>query len=322
MIDSPYSLGMVPTDLLIKKAIEAAFEDMRANPFLLDYCFAFFKNDDLTSKEFGDKERNRAKEWFLSTKIAVSMDYRIGDPTFPLVTVSLQNSTEDFATLADINSDVSEEVPASEVSVNPQIILGPFSPKVYDSTTGIVTLPDNLNTDDVFEDMIYTSSANNNGYVIREVIDASNFRIDEDVVDNFTNSYVAPISSFYVTQLESVQFRQVYTIKCFVQNDPLYLLYLNAVTEFALLRYRQTLLEARGFMRSTISSGSFYQFKDTGSDLVFGRDITLTGFVFQTWPKLISSGTNGVQISGINILSNSVTPLNLMDEQGWDTIIE
>ncbi len=320
MIKSSVSHGMVPSDILIRGAIVAALEDLRKNPRLLDYVFMWYSNDDLTSKIYGDSEKARAKKWFLSTEIFVSMNYRADDVKFPMISIGLQSSTEDQSTLGDVNYETTEDVPASEVAVTPQMLLGPFTPKSYDSATGIVTLPDNLTTDNVYDNTILVDTVSNRGFIIREVLDTTSFLIDEDSEANFTNSYVAPIDDFYVVSFESCLFKQSFSIKAFAQAEPVHVLYLQAILEFILMRYKELLLEARGFERSTISTGPLYEWKESDKDTVYARDITLTGYVRQYWPKMISPKIQGIKIQGLEIMGGTVTPpgfLSLVLAQGW-----
>lgn len=90
--------------------------------------------------------------------------------------------------------------------------------------------------------------------------------------------------------------------------------------EFILLRYKETLLEARGFERSTISTGPLYNYSETDKEMVFVRDITLSGYVRQYWPKMISPKIQGIKIHGIEILGGSLSPpsmLSMVNQQGW-----
>lgn len=324
MINPKLSFGFVPSDILVRTAIASALEDIRKNPFLLDYVFSWFINDDLTKNVYGEAERQRAKKWFLSTEIFVVMNYILNDPKFPCVAIGLQSSSEDLSTLGDVNYQTEEEVSASEVGVNPLIQVGPFSPKSYDPDTGTVVLPDNLSTDQVFVNQILTDTMNNTGYVIREVLDNSTVKIDPFITAaNFTNAFIAPIDNFYVTSLESCLFKQVYSIKCFAQSEPVHLLYLHAIIEFILLRYKESLLEGRGFDRSVISSGPVYNFAETDKDLVWARDITLTGFLRQYWPKLFMQKNQGFKIHGIEILGTPRSPISMLSSvnaQGWGMI--
>jgi hypothetical protein len=311
---------MVPSDVLIRTAIIAGLDDLRRNTFLLDYVFNWFDNDDLTNELYGRGEKQRAKEWFINTNIEVSMNYRADDPKFPLISIGLQSSSEDLSTLGDVNYDTMEDVPADEVSVSPNLILGPFTPSAYDPVTGNVSLPAGMNTSSVFLNQILYNPRKAEGFTILDILDSQTFRIQTGVHTNFTDALVLPIDTFYVAKLESCLFKQTFSIKCFVQGDPVKLLYLHSLLDFILLRYKEQYLEGRGFDRSIISSGPVYQYRDMGVEMTFARDVTLTGYCRQYWPKLISPKIQGVAINGIRILGGSRTPDALLADvlgQGW-----
>lgn len=320
MIRSIKSHGMVPSDILIRGAIVAALEDLRKNPFLLDYIFSWYSNDDLTNKAYGDAERQRAKSWFLNTEIHVSMNFRADDVKFPLVSIGLQSSSEDMSTLGDVNYETDEEVPSKEVTASPEVLLGPFTPKSYDSATGLITLPDSLTTDNIFENTILVDTTAGIGYRVTQVNGESSFEIAQDIIANFTNAYIAPIDNFYIATIESCLFKQTFSLKVFAQGDPVHTLYLQSIIEFILLRYKETLLEARGFERSTISTGPLYNYSETDKEMVYVRDITLSGFIRQYWPKMISPRIQGFRVHGIQILGGSLSPPSMITStnvQAW-----
>jgi hypothetical protein len=202
--------------------------------------------------------------------------------------------------------------------------LGPFTPKSYDSATGLLTLSDDLTTENVFNNAILVDTASNVGYKILEVIDSTSFKLDIDLNANFTNAYIAPMESFFVTSIESVFHKQVYSIKCFAQGEPIFAHYLSTLVQFVLLRYKELLFEGRGFERSSFTMGPLYLANDlTGVENTFGQDITITGFVRLVWPKVISPALQGIKIVGVNALTGSVPPLSIQAEtetQGWGTV--
>lgn len=327
MINSKLSYGMVPSDVLVKTAIEAALADLKKNPWLLDYVFNWFANDDLTvsSKQYGQAEKQQGKKWFLDTEIYVSMNYRADDTKFPLISISLQSSTEERnrATLGDIDTDVQEDVDPTEIEVTPQVILA-FTPASFDSATGVVTLPADKTTANIFQDMILVDSHNGVGYPIIEVTNATSFKIPPDITADFTKAFITPIDSFYVASLESSLFNQTFKLACFAM-DSLELLYLNAIVEFIICRYKQELLEARGFDLLGYSGGPILQYKPTGVEMTYVREITFNGYVRQYWPKLISGKIQGIKLYsegpyGLRVIGAPNTPKALwpyVQAQAW-----
>jgi hypothetical protein len=321
MITSQNIHGIVPSDILIRTAIIAGLKDLRDNPFLLDYVFNWYSTDDLTKNIYGDSEKRRAKNWFLNNEISVSMNFRTDDPKFPMIAIGLQSSSEDQATLGDVNYDVSEETPSSEFGIKIDPILGPFTP-TYDPVTGYVIIPDGFSTSEVFVNQILFSPSIKEGFVITDVLSDNRFVIQTGLNVDFTNAIIMPIDSFYVVSIESCLFKETYLLKCFAQSDPVNLLYLHSILVFILYRYKQEFLEKRGFDRQVTSSGPMYvhQLPQSQNEMTFGRDVTLTGYCRQYWPKMISPKIQGVKINGIEIVSGTTTPdalLALVQAQGW-----
>ena len=117
------SLGIFQSDVIIRSCIVAALADLRANSWLLDYVFASLPKDEMTMKDYGEKSVEKAKEWFLKTKIPVAMVPRLNEAQVPCITIKLQDSTESEVTLADVHYQTSE----LNSGVWPNIV-GPFTP--------------------------------------------------------------------------------------------------------------------------------------------------------------------------------------------------
>lgn len=66
MINPPIATGIVSGDILIQAGIQAALDDIRQNPWLLDYVYAWLPADDLTKNAYCDSERTVAKKWVLN----------------------------------------------------------------------------------------------------------------------------------------------------------------------------------------------------------------------------------------------------------------
>jgi hypothetical protein len=117
----------------------------------------------------------------------------------------------------------------------------------------------------------------------------------------------------------------IYSIKVFIQNDPQQLMYLSTIVRFILMRYKEILLEDRGFERTTImmtgpqdATGAFPQSGD--GEYVFSQMFTLTGFVRESWPKAISPALQGIIIHGLEFITGTQSPssmLTTLEEQGW-----
>lgn len=314
--------GILQSDILIRTAIMEALDEVRKTPWLLDFVFSWMVSDELTRSQYGEKELDEAKRWFLNSEIIVTMSYRVDRPQLPCIAIELIDSVEDVATLGDVNLEGPyEEIDGTETVIQPQPVLGPFTPKSYNSSTGKITLPDNLNTIQIFEGNIIFDIKTNKGYQIISIYDDSSFFINPGVNANFTKAYIAPLSSLYTVALESLSFRENYRLRCYVNTAPVHLTFLHSILLFQMLRKKEDLLEGRGFERSTINSGPIGAWEGEGNvELTWYRDITTTGYVRQYWPKKITPKLDGINF-GIKIMDSGSTPPSIQDQvinQGWE----
>lgn len=312
--------GIFQSDILIRTAIIEALDDLRRNPWLLDYVFAWLISDDLTRQQYGEKELQEAKDWFLNNQIAVSMAYRTDRPQLPCIGIELLDSSEANSSLGDTHYEPKENVKSSELLISPKPLLGPFTPKSYDSNTGVVTLPDGLTTDPVWMGMLLYDPSMNKPYVIKEVLSSATFLLETKIKANFNRSYIAPRDSFWTVPLHSLFFRESYRLTAYVQAKPAHLLFLHSIMVFILLRYKESLLEKRGFENFTLSSNGFSgSINQDDTEVIFSRSITVSGLVKQYWPGEPSSKIDGVAIVGLRVASGS-TPVGILpevDSQGW-----
>ena len=146
---------------------------------------------------------------------------------------------------------------------------------------------------------------------------------------------VVPRFQFYEAKVERSFFRESYTIGCHVHGDPSTLLWLHAIVSYCLLRYKESLLEGRGFSQTSFSSSDISpnQYLSTpGGENVFSRFISLSGMVENSWIKSPQRIVEAVEIAekntdseslmaGIKIISNLNSPSFLnTEEDSWITI--
>lgn len=314
--------GIFQSDILIRTAILEGLSDIRANPWKLDYVFSWLLNDDLTKTTYGDKELAEAKAWFLNADIPVVMAYHVDRPQLPCIGIELIESAESNATLGDVHYETSEDVLATEVALKPNLVVGPFTPKAYDPTTGTVTMPDDLDTSNVFTGMYIFDTVANLGYQIQEVTGDSTFTIDVNVKANFTKCYIASRDAFWIVPLSSILFRESYRLRCFVNGSPVQLSFLYSVLLFILFSRKEDLLEARGFENNTTSGSGFHGTQDPSNpEIVFIRDITVTGLVRHYWPGTPHQKIDGILIDPIKVIGGGTTPGGIADQvasQGWE----
>lgn len=277
--------GIFQSDVIIRTALVAAIADLRANPWLLDYVFASLPKDSLTLKDYGEQEVARAKEWFMRTDIKVLMGSRVpdGEPPPVCVSIHLMSSEEVENTLADVHYTPVEEVQGGSRSLS-----SVFSPKSYHAATGVLVFPEEVSKSLILSQGMFVLDKTGRQHRINSVLDSNTVLISPGTVADFTECSIQAQSATHVAALESSSFKESFSIGCHVVGEAVHLTYLHSVVVFCILRYRQALLEARGFERSFIASSDFRLEQELFPEVFFSRHINMVGFVRQSWPKSIT----------------------------------
>jgi hypothetical protein len=301
------ALGIAQTDIILRTAILAGLDDIRANPKLLNYAFASLPKDALTYRVYGEEQVAMAKKWFLSQDIAVSMNTRVDESKIPAITIAQMSSSESAASLGDVHYQTSQP----DLDTAPIIYAGPFTPLSYTGSTGVMVL-NTVFTVELFPGM-FVRDGDGDTYEILDVMDNTHILLPKNLSANFIDSYITSALEATQATLESREFRETLEIGCHVHSEPVYLTYLHSVVIFILLRYYEELLEARGFSRVTISSGDVkINTSFSISQPVFTRMVNVSGFVHQYWPKFIRGPIQGiltdVQPTEEPYLANKVVP--------------
>lgn len=316
--------GIFQSDVIIHSALTLAIADLRAKPYLLDYVFAGLVNDAQTAERFGEKERQKAKAWFLANDIPVVMDYHMEAPEKTCVSIALVESSEAEGTLADTHY-----VPTEDVEADWPALSLPFTPESYSAATGVMRLPaavtDNLL---VTTGMVVIDRTGAQHAIIEvEPVDAPDgsvkydITLAEGVVADFTNSVIKGEKPKLVQTLESVAAKETYRIGCHFHGNPLEMNWLHSVIYFCLLRYKETLMEARGLERVIIANAPFARDARWGVENMWTRFINVTGHVRQSWPKLqaervlsVTAGDTGIRYSRMGEEAIEFTPQDNFDD--------
>lgn len=281
--------GMFQSDVIIRTAIIAAFQDLRENPQLLDYVFASLPKDPLTFRQYGKQQVAAAKDWFLKTDVPVRMNTILDEDKVPCITIGLSTSAESSSVLGDIHYET------AETDLNEDVIVygGPHIPSRYIAETGVVIMRSSFDLN-LFPGMVLRDS-NGGLHPIVDVYDATTFSIEPGANVQLANCYFQSAPGRRTVTLETVEFREVYEIGCHA-FEPTHLAWLSSILGFVLFRYKEELLEARGLARTSVSLGPVaLNTSFQVSQPVFTRMFTLTGFVFHTWPKHFSGPIIGME---------------------------
>lgn len=325
-------MSLFQGDVIIRSSIELAVEDIKKNPWLIDDIFSDFIDNPILKQKYGQAEVERAREFILNNKINFFMKHRIDSEEFPAVTISMGNSDEDkeLATLGD-NTVCVEELDPSEIGKPISFIVKPFQVVSYDKTTGIVIVPENTEGFQyVGEGMVAIDPQSGNGYIINSVAENS-FKIAEGSELNADELAIVPQYQFYRARRERIISQEQYNIGIHAHGDPSTLLFLFYVVKYALLRYREGLLEYNNFQLSNLHCTDMIKNDAFQADNVYSRFIILSGQVEEDWLKspfrvweameFIDKG-EGMDATGIKICSNenTVEDSDEADNDLWVTI--
>ena len=304
------ALGIHQSDVIIRTALLAAIADIRANPYLLDYIFASLPKDALTFQEYGEKEVRNAKQWFLENNIRVVMATQMNSGSaLPCISIELAESREvqEEATLGDVHYQYIEDL--GENSPWPDLT-DPFTPVAFNAATGIFLLPDSTASQvNPNAGMVIVDQAGNQ-YQVTEVMDGETLVVSGASTNtNFRNCTIRGPKPAYVRHMESASFRETYNLGIHCHGEPVYLTYLHSIVQFILLRYKQVLLEERGFERSTFSSSEMARNAFFDVENVFSRFVSINGYVRQYWPKQIVPKITSVLLQLAIGEANETAPL-------------
>lgn len=312
------SLGIHQPDVIIRSALIAGMRDIRANPWLLDYCFASLAQDDLTKADYGKSQIAEAKKWFLQNEVKVTLDIHIQPAEFPAITIKLISSDENDTTLADVDSEIEE--PAD---MEWPVLIGPFTPTSYDALTGTVTLPvDTLKDYILLPGAVSLVDAQLRSYVITDITDDRTVVIAPGSQVNLTDATIRATLPAQRITLEGSWANDVYSIGCHVQGEPAYVLYLESIVRFCLFRYRQRLLEARGFESSVVSAADVSREEMLEVENTFSRYLGLSGRIRNYWPKDLVPVMTGIQTQtvvdgGDNVPSGDIPVGSVATDLNW-----
>jgi hypothetical protein len=275
--------GIHQSDVVIRTALTMAIADLRANPWLLKSIFQSLLEDAQTAQVYGEKERQRAIDWFKRTDIPVVMDYHMGSVEGSCISISLVESSEAEKTLGDVHYEPREDVEAYWPPLTEA-----FTPESYSAATGIMALPQSLGDSLVVATTMVIIDKVGREHPIKEVLDRYTIVLTEGTVADFNGALIKGAKPRFIQELESMAFKETYRIGVHTHGEPITLTWLYSIVKFCLLRYKQALLEARGFERSVTNWSQFAKNEAFGRENYWTRFCTITGYVRDYWPKALS----------------------------------
>ncbi len=285
--------GIVQADVLIRGAVIAAINDLRVNTYLLDYVFASLAQDNLTSKEYGTSEIAKAKDWFIHQDIRTYLNVNMSNVQFPCISIALANSIEDDTTFGDVHYE-----PTEDTDLDWPTLAGPATPISYDTATGTAIFDEDALDGLVLAPGMLLVDKTGRQFPILEVPDyTTTLVIAPNTVVDLTGAVIKPARPSSVTEIESAVYKETYSLGCHTDSEPLHVTYLHSIVVFALLRYKESLLEGRGYERSSLNSSDLRRDDETLPESIYSRYISISGYIRQAWPKITAPKITSTQVS-------------------------
>lgn len=313
-------MGVIATDILLKTMIEGAFADLRKNTWIVDDIFSDLAFDPMAKTDYGWKEVQQAKEWFLGNKIDVYLSNRIDTPRFPCVTIVRLSSREMTERDALGDEGWEGEVDPTGITAKPEIEYQAFTPRAYDKSKGTITLPEGQNTFNMFPGMFLVSKRTGKAYVISKVVDDIRFRIAKGTDDDFTECFIVPANKLWNLKKELTFLEETFAVGLHAQSDMNQAIWLRQLVQYIFLRYKEAYLERRGFELSTFNVGSIDinpHFNKV--EMVWSCMMSVSGQVETNFIKYAAPKLKGVR-AGIRIIDGPRTPEEYQkyaQRQGW-----
>lgn len=290
--------GIFAPDVVIKNLLDAGIKDLRANKWELELIFAYMLDD----PRLGDKERQRAVNWFVNTDIPVLWNLRLTQDTFPSISYTLMGGEETEETLSSIHYDTSEDKLAEWEPITPK-----FNPN-YNSATGVVTIPDSiLDLVSLNETMVLVTGTGVE-YPLTDY-DEGVFNIGIGLRVDLKDSVIKNTSGRLISNIESVNFKEIIRIGIHSTNDPVTAIWLFSIVKYILLKYNRVLLENRGFECLSMSYGPYDRDPIFPTENITSRIITITGKARDNWSSLqsekVGDATVGLNVSPVSTVTDS-----------------
>ncbi len=109
--------------------------------------------------------------------------------------------------------------------------------------------------------------------------------------------------------VESLHVDASYTVAIFAQGEPEYMLFLQALVLFQLLRRKEDLFDARGFAVSKFQMGTASLIEPNTKEMIYLRTIKLNGKARHVWPKKEGGPIESVPVAFTDAVARDPLPL-------------
>lgn len=274
--------GVRSLDVEIQAFLTEGVEFLRSNPEVLDEVFRHFQEPHLEAL-YGNKELNKAKQWFLSNKLAVIQSWSLAPDRVPCISIHQAAANEQVSW-----SYFGDHAETAIESASPSEIVSDFVPADYDPDNGIVTI--NPNTTDIsnIRPGHILVDAKGEQFLIIPVIDLENnfFTIDTtEGSDLDTRSAIITDSVNYVKKKYGQgEFHENIDLGLHGKESDNTVLWIYYLVVWLLFRFKST-LESRGVDIHTFSASEFDRQSKFVQEHIYSRWIRMSGKTTVEWSE-------------------------------------
>lgn len=262
-------MASIPSDILLKSFLEYSMNVIRNNLWLISDIAAKFdmERDPLTKVEYGSKYAQSLYDFFLNNKIPVVMHFRNDRATFPCYSIALGSASEKTASASLGDYGHIEDFDPADADVPVYNILGPFNVEAYDPTTGIVTLPDSVDASLIAINLHMLLDRKGIAYVIQKLLPGNTFRIAKNAQFDAKGCVIRPISDAWGAVRKRVRMSETYQIGCHSASNAEDCLFLSALLQYIIVRFKADYLEKRNVELATFNISSVDRGNSDGDNL-------------------------------------------------------
>lgn len=309
-------MGIIFSDLLIKSALEYGISDMKKNLWIVEDCFSSLAEDPLLRGISGYKEVKKATDWFKDVNIEVIQQFRVDAPTFPCIAIAHTGTSEKIDRTSLGDEGLIEDLEPSKAKRKIIKVVDNFTPLSYNPDSGLLIMA-NSNEDVAIGQFLV--SKDNKAFEIKKIVGANGFVIMEGAKFDASSCYIAPKYSVWNLHKDITYLREDFQISVHTSSDIVTCIWLHQLVLYILLRYKESLLEARGFEVSTFNSSELQRNAHFTTENVFSRYINFSGDVQMDVVKYAAKKFEKTSAK-ILIVDGPRTPEALMpikDNEAW-----
>jgi len=273
------ALGIYQPDLILKTALVEGIRRLRQDPAEIAVVLQWVRADELVGDRYGS-EVERIGEWLRSIDVPVIAEHALTGAEAVVVSVADADVQEAETTLGDLHYSVSEALPDERG----QDLAGPFTALAYDARTGTLVVPFDVAASVPLQEGMLVVDDRGDEHAVAEVIADDAVVLADRVVAGFTVARIRLAEPRRRAAVESEVSRVTLRVGCHA-GKPNHLIWVHSIVRYALFRYKQDLLESRGFERTVTGSGPMAKDGRFDGEGFWTRYVTVTGYCREIWRR-------------------------------------